>query len=377
MTTDSRTWASAEEMDRYQEARIELDNLAGGDDGVGTWRPYSPDEIREAVNAGFEGTEPTQLDVGNGVKLLYPGRTHVLYGDTSSCKTWVAMLGMKQEIERGNNVVFIDLEDTLRGALERLTQLGLTGDQLAEHMIYVNPDVALLEPQYLDLMAGIARQPQAPTLAVIDSMTELATLHDLDPNKQTDINKLHKGLIQWFTKMRTTVLLIDHTNKVGGLAGSERKVSGLNGAAYRITQRGRSRFGRGTSGKLTIDLGVKDRGGWQERHLTLPNSRRIAQIRLTSDPDGGAVTAEFPPLGSDTAKELAGQQLARDADLDRRVLEAITDDQGITTTDLKAGVVGRGADIQESIERLVAAGRIRRTGGERRGQAVHHYLADG
>ena len=94
----------------------EAPRLAGVPVGAGRSRARAPGRNG---HAGANGLRALRRD-----PLLYPGRINALIGETESCKTWVAMAVIAQELNAGHHVIYADFEDGPESAVERLRALG-------------------------------------------------------------------------------------------------------------------------------------------------------------------------------------------------------------------------------------------------------------
>ena len=114
----------------------------------------------------------------------------------------------------------------------------------------------------------------------------------LDPISGTDVATYYAGSPRWMARTGAAVAVVDHVTKShegrGRWAiGSERKLSGLDGAAYGFESL--VAFGRGKTGLIKITV-AKDRCGHIRQHAGA--GEVIAMAELKSWPDDG-VTVDF------------------------------------------------------------------------------------
>src|SRR5206468_1513010 len=99
----------------------------------------------------------------------YPGRTHLLAGEYEAGKSWLALTLCAQEIRRGNDVAYIDFEDSLDGILSRLLDLA-DEDDILKHFTYIRPEEPLPGPETIDALSG-------KSLVIVDGVGEALSLH--------------------------------------------------------------------------------------------------------------------------------------------------------------------------------------------------------
>jgi len=159
--------------------------------------------------AGCEPEDhPAHLERSDGLRLLYPG-VNTLSGEPTSGKTWLALLAVRQVLDAGLPVAFVDFEDRPSRVVARLLAIGATPDQIRALFRYVRPDHALDT-------AGLAALQKAVTgtaLAVLDGVTEAMTMHDLELNSNKDVSTFYALLPRRIADLGPTVVLIDHVVK--------------------------------------------------------------------------------------------------------------------------------------------------------------------
>jgi hypothetical protein len=219
-----------------------------------TWRPESL--IRLARNP------PAPPTIGG---LLYPGKRTVLSGETESMKTWLALILCKAELDIGLHVAWVDLDAMGSDALlERLQLLGVQDDAIDERFVYYQPS-EMLDPAKKTEIAETIRERQI-RLFVIDAFNPILTLHGLDPNSTTDIEKFWQGISAPIEEAGAAPCLLDHVTKNAETRGkyaygSERKASG---AIVHIGFRLLDALAKGGSGRTLLTV-HKDRPGYLPR----------------------------------------------------------------------------------------------------------------
>jgi hypothetical protein len=279
---------------------------------------WAPVDLTDALE-GSDIEPPIYLARSDGLCMFYAGRVHSLNGESETLKSWAALLGCKQAIDKGDDVLYIDYEDDARGIVTRLRALGLRGEEILEHFVYIRPDEPLRtrhdEPTVgsVDLLAVLESRRFA--LAVVDGVTEAMTTEGLDLLSNSDIATWMRRLPRRIARTGTAVAVIDHlpkdrTNQGRGGVGGEHKLSGLDGASYKFTllKYFARAFGSDpVEGRAFITV-EKDRPGYIRGRCV---EDKLGTLTLTAWPDGGVSgSIEVPAEGEATDKKLVERILA-------------------------------------------------------------------
>lgn len=198
--------------EREATAQEERDEILSG---PSSYRPWDSERVLTLLREGIHVPVPSIFRRDDGAALIYPGRTHTFYGQPESCKTWVALVMIAQEIRAGNAALFFDYEDEIGIACERLLQLGLSNEEIAAGFLYAPPDETWNRSAHLILDYVIAGSTRPITVAVIDSMTEALSLEGLDPDRGVEVTAFYKRLPLMLTGAGIAVVTIDHVVKSG------------------------------------------------------------------------------------------------------------------------------------------------------------------
>lgn len=324
------------------------------DEPVGGWAPL---DLTATVAGLLDGTidrpEPTIGCFGGGC-LFYAGRINSVHGDSTGGKTWTALVTAKQEMERGETVVYVDLEDTAAGVVSRLLlDLGAAPEVVAERFVYLHPDEPLTPAAAKGLAALL--DARRPSLVVVDSTGEALAIEGANPNADEEVARWFRLLPRLAVRCGAAVLLLDHATKAGDNdlwpIGSQRKRAAVTGAAY--LQKVATPFGKDQDGKAVL-ICAKD------RHGNYPLRRRVAALTVR----GGAITLE-PEHSTSAAGDFRPTGLMERVSL---LLEAA--DGPLTGRNVTDAVTGKKGAVTAALDALVREGHVRREPGPR-GSHLH------
>jgi hypothetical protein len=254
------------------------------------WRPV---DLKAVLDGTDTADPPNVLRRADGVALLYPGRINALQGETESAKSWAAQIAAVQEMINGRHVIYVDFEDSPAGVVERMISMGMPPDLILEHLHYIIPETGFYSEGATETLAELIIKHGPPSLMVIDGVTEAMMLDRLNPDVGVDVARFHRGLPRWAAATGATVVLIDHVVKAKDsrgrwATGSERKLSGISGAALIFTTI--TPFGRGKTGRFTIEV-AKDRPGYVREHAS---GKKLAELQLISkQTESGTYTVDY------------------------------------------------------------------------------------
>lgn len=328
---------------------------------------WDPVDVRPVLTGERVTQGPTVLARTDGVRLAYPKRLNLLMGETESGKTWAALHGCCQELEVGNHVLFVDYEDAIENLVDRLLALGATPAAIATNFSYIDGP-----PVFDELAAGLLgslfSSRGAPSLAVYDGVTAAMSALGLDPDRGVDVARFYNGGPRWLAEAGCAVLLVDHVAKDrearGRWAiGSERKISGLDGAAYSLEIV--KPFGRERTGEAKL-LVSKDRVGHIRQHEG--PGRAAAKFELVARPGGNVSAQLHPPVGGDKEGRFRPTVLMERVS---RTLEAST--KPLSARGVRVSTVGKASVLDLALELLVNEGFVTTEPGPR-GSSLHRSI---
>lgn len=323
-----------------------------------SWRPIP-------LEGPVEDDAPPSLLAIEGTTrhLLYPGSTNSISGESESGKSLLALVAAREVIERGGRVLWLDYEDTRRRFTSRLDSMSVPRE-LWSSIDYINPAHALWNRKinastgaHADFVELLARGGYE--LAVIDTMTGAMSVEGLDPNIGTEVEAIQRELMGRIVKdTGAAVLVLDHVTKSSDgrgryAIGSERKLSGITGAAYAIEVTkpwSRALGGAPIHGTALLKI-TKDRPGYVRGEGSTLST--VASIEVTADPDGGLRlrvvdprdTVPCPPL--DLVSKIV-EALRRFPGTSKSTLENELGVKAATSRAARDWLIDRGAIVVES-----------------------------
>ncbi|GAA3667154.1 hypothetical protein FB459_1271 [Yimella lutea] len=327
------------------------------EDGVLTRRTWQPVDLAEVLAGKWQAPTATIGRRSDGRGLFYPGKAHTIASESEGGKTWLALIAAADEMAAGHHVGYIDFEDAEGPVVWRLLTLGVPPEVIAERFHYFRPEEAITDALARIDLAGFMSS-RAPTLVILDGITEGMTLHGLDPLNNKDAAMFGRLLVRPLTSYGAAVVSLDHVTKSaegrGRYAiGAVHKLNALDGAAYVLENR--SKFGRGLVGRSSV-LIAKDRPG-DLRKDARPASGGLhwfADLVIdASDPDESCIVGEV------RAPEDGAREAHRPTMMMQRVADTLTEHpQGLAQRVLCDVVTGKTETIRTALSHLIADGYV-------------------
>lgn len=258
--------------ERLRELRTQLPAARdGGESALTGWESVY---IHEA-----EAPRPPDI-----IELIYAGAVHLVSGEPSSMKTWLALVAAVEVVRAGGAAMYVSFpgESGKGEIVERLRQLGLTEREIIR-FLFLEPKLPLTTPGALEQVKTLI-EGWAPILrlVVLDSVGSALELAGMDSNSERDVQRFAREVVGPFRSSGAAVVLIDHVPKAaegrGKFAiGSQRKVGMVDAHLSLETRR---EFGRGRTGIATI----------RTRRDRIGQLAHEAELRLASDAETGTVT---------------------------------------------------------------------------------------
>lgn len=326
------------------------DQTEPADDRTSWW----PRDLGPVLSGEQTEPPPTVLTRTDGQPLWYAGKINGLIGESESGKTWVALLGVAQELGAGSRVLYLDFEDAAPGIVSRLKALGVADCDLATYLDYCDPAESLHAAASGDL--GELLRSRAYSLIVIDGFNAAMTLLGLDLMSNTDVTKFFQLLLRPLAKTGSAVAYVDHIGKnaaddsKGGI-GAQAKRAMTTGCVLKVKVG--EPFGRGMSGRLHMIVD-KDRAG----HVrgASAHGRGVGTAHLDSDLDTGRVTVVLRPADTTSRWERSnGKRMM----LMEAISEWLATKPPQTSKNMVRGnVEGKNDEIDLALEELVKRGYV-------------------
>ena len=204
----------------------------------------------------------------DGQGLFYRGAVNDLHGEPGCGKSMLAQIATAQELKQGHDVIYIDYEDSARNVVKRLLLLGVTGEQIVQHLHYVRPSAKPSSPTSLDGWKETLDYADTATLAIIDGVTSCLAYAGLDSNSGDDIAAWYNTMPRLISACGPAVVLIDHVvkskdNRGRYAGGSMQKLALIDGISYSVDMT--KPVGKGVKG-TNVNKSGKDRISEIEEH---------------------------------------------------------------------------------------------------------------
>lgn len=209
----------------------------------------------------YEPLQPTLMLRSDKKGLVYPGRTHWVFGGPKTGKTFLALYTAVEVLESGGHVMYIDYENIAAKIWELLTvsfgvdpQVVMARFQYRRMTEAISMDDDLL--QAVNRAARWRKKKGGYEFIVVDGVNKSMQIEALEPNSNADTNKWFDLLPNRFQTVNpnAAVMCLDHSGKNGELLGSTAKAAGVTGALYKLTVHKGQMMGKGRRGVLNLEL---------------------------------------------------------------------------------------------------------------------------
>jgi hypothetical protein len=332
-----------------------------------TWLPMDLAAIVAGIEAGeIVGTVPELMPRSDGVALLYPGEVHSLAGEPESGKGWILAGESARLINAGDQVLYLDFEDSAARIVGRLLALAARPAAILEHFAYARPcdpiKAAALDELYRD---------RTDRLAVIDGVTNAYSLLGLDADSNADAARFLAIVARPLAERGAAVVLVDHVTKSRETRGrfpigAQHKLAGV-AAAFSVEVV--TAPSRQTAGLVKLAVS-KDRHGYVRGHA---QAGVVALVRITPADDGARVTVTLDPPDATTT-----EGTFRPTFLMERISQLVERTPGIVTRAIRDGVKGKTSAKDAGLALLIAERYIDRRpdGSARRHFTLRPFVED-
>lgn len=308
-----------------------------------------------------ESVKPEAWARTDGEFLLYRNKSHALIADGGTGKTLVALDSARWFAEQGEDVLFIDYEDTGNTAATRLRALGTT-EQAARRIIYVSGSGHLNENFHT-----LTRRKWG--LVIIDSVDESLISVTGDTNSPSDngaVKLWNHQFVFPFLSSGATVIMIDHiskgkdTSKVHARGASAKKDI-LTGAQLFLDQI--SPIAPGKNGTLRARI-AKDRPGGLKGFMD--DSEAVADFNVKSQGADEVRVFIDPPKPPPPAED-------KSETIRRTLVAEVEANPDLKATDYQKAVTGSTEDKRKAWSSLIGDGCIHQ---DRTGNSVSWTVTD-
>lgn len=323
---------------------------------------YFPKDLL-SVEVDPEKKAPTLFTLEDGSSLLYAGKVHSLIGVGEAGKSMMCLIPVKEVLDRGGRVLWIDYEDTEEAFVTRLEEFGIPRSQW-DRIDYLNPSKNLFSRQTNQTTKGWSDlqelvKARKHELGIIDAMTGAMSLDGLNTNYDGDVEQTYKWLTAPLAEQGVTVVVIDHLAKnpegrYDSAIGSIRKKTGITGATF-LAEVG-ERWSRPDGGEPSygrIDLRIlRDRVGYL-RQGNKQDGDVIASIEVCATPDG--MIDLRPKRPHQVSSKTSNRKWAE-------ILDYLDGADGASKSEVYEAVKGNKSDFLRTIREMVKKGLIRDNG---------------
>lgn len=334
-----------------------------------SWQPV---DLAGYMSSSYQKPRPTIGAVDNSdIALFLPGRLSTLFGESGGGKTFFMLHVMKEEIDKGHDVVYVDYEDAAETAIHRLHQLGASNEEILRHLIYIQPREKWCPQAEKDLTQRLSGRDVR--LVVVDSVGESIAVEGYNPNADDEVARWFSGAARYFTKeIGAAVVLLDHVTKANTrnrdndyAAGSLRKRAAIDGAAYSlhvITPASRT-----SDGEFEF-ITRKCRNGWRT------NGHIAASVRMVNGANGRVSFTVSQP-GCVTRKPFSPSRCMKEVSA---FLE--TEARAMSKSEIGKNIRFNTNVVSAAIDELVRGGYCTQTEGPRKAKLITFakaYVDDG
>lgn len=358
------------------EARAE----SAANNGRGTGEPdvsellegWTPVDLSPVLDGTWTPRRPVLLAPVGDDGLFYRGSINSLYGDSGSGKSLLAAMAVREEVEAGGRVLWIDLEASADETAHRMLTVGLDAELIRSRFHYVSPQNSI-GSAVAGYVVMLIRQ-LGVTMVVIDSSGEAMAVQGINEDRDAEVGPWMRGFVRAITDGEVLTLLIDHATKAADSSlypsGSKRKRAAWTGAGYLVEAR--PAFTKESTGWLTLTV-AKDRHGTRRQGTKA--------VRICVEPvDGGLVMSSYPP-----DEESTGKARTTVSDLGHQIVDVMREmhneaaEAGLPTrVSMRevigrvkdAGVRGSSEDKRAAIDWAVRSGLLIETPGPRNARLI-------
>lgn len=280
---------------------------------------------------------PTLGHRSDGVPLLYAGRAHVLFGEPSLGKSWLAH---SWALSAPKSVI-IDFERPAETMVARMLQLGRDLGSVSYHPARGPLDYEQRR-EFVALIKALA-----PPIVVVDSWSEGMACLGLSRDSADDVHRFHDQFVRPALEAGAAVVLVDHVVKDAQSRsrfpiGSERKLA-LVDAAYMLAR-------KGARNDVQLICTKDTNAGVMTYAMDHVGDLQIIDV------DEHRVQVALDPPGAARAAVNLAEQVEKDNQLRANILQLCADAGELTSSTIKKSISGNDARILAILDQLATEG---------------------
>lgn len=285
-------------------------------------------------------------------RYCYRGRLTQIIGEPESGKSWFGADVMRERLELGEHVIYMDEENGLEVTRERLRALGCNPAQVRDQLHYYPFEGRKWNVEDLVALHAMIDDHPLATLAVFDSLPDFLTAAGMSEDSSTDITRFISVVCAPFRTAGIAQMLLDHLNKPNGDKKQQSRYSRGSGAKLAkadvtILVEASQPFDRNTSGRLIV-WRTKDRHG----RLDIP---RLGHAGMALDVLVGDGRVELREVENNVPTACMSA-----------LLGLLSPSGWMTTRQLRMACGFRPTTVESALDQLVSDGLVVRRDGPRR-----------
>ena len=244
------------------------------------------DDVSHLWEGEIEVVLPTIGEFSTGKHLFYDGETNELHGEGGISKTWIVLEVMRQEMAKGNHVVYLDPESNAKKIIGRLRILGAVRSDLFHYKsTSFEDDAAWLNYRHAIELKGV-------TVACLDGLVNFIAMRGSSEDDNAEAVKTLQTIARPLAQGGAAVIVIDHTAKnkmTKGARGAGAKRGFYKGASYHV--KSKDAFSKAKSGYATLTIDKDNEGS------VGAVGDVVAEFHCTVDADGSTFELCHPKGG--------------------------------------------------------------------------------
>lgn len=310
-------------------------------------------DVSPVLAGEFKRLEPELGMRSDGVRLLYRAKEHAIASEPECGKTWWVLLQVRNTLNGGGRVVYLDFEDDENTIVGRLLMLGTSPELLGTSTFrYVRPD-SKPPAGVISSLCTFGAEAFADLL-ILDGMTEGLGLMGLSALDQEAIVTWRRVFVKPAMRLGAATLTTDHVVKQadsrGRFAiGAQHKLAGLNGVMFVMSQV--HPFGAGLEGMSLVSI-TKDRNG-SLRGKGQPGPPGLTEIGLLRSYRSGQESRwDFVPPKERTEQEIGDLYPGLEAKLIptvNAVIEYIAENPNVSQTTVRQALPKSARSVGDAI----------------------------